>query len=289
MKIQEYDPRIVLLPEEVALTFDESLSLEDFESCFRSHTSVCGIVDDVDVENEEFIVELSNSIEAHLPFKESVYQDFIELSYETNYGEIIPSHYSESLIGRKISVYITSFTEDRIEVSRIPSLKNAYEAILEGIKDQSSIFQCYVLSCSRRSAFVDMGGGVLGLIPVKNLSCLMYTDLQYWVQAGDIFSAKIDSFDKENMKFYLSRKAYSLSEISPDSFERGDMITVAVGQPVPSCDGYFVEITPGIAGIMDSKRVLLEGEIALGTISKIIPDDRVLCGFRFRLDDSLIR
>ena len=287
MAIQEYDPRIVLLPEELALTFDESISLEQLESCYRTHTSVCGIVEDVDLENREFIISLSNSIEAFLPFKETTIQNFIDLFLELDSGEIIISNYSESLIGRKISVHITDFTQERIEVSRIHSLALAYETIMDSVQDAGALFQCYVLSTSRRSAFVDIGGGIFGRIPIKELSCLRYTDINYWVQPGDSFTAKLETV--ENNMFTLSRKTYSLSEITADSFERGDMITVAVGQPVPQGDGYFVEITPGIAGIMDSKRILLEGEIALGIISKIIPDDRVLCGYRIRLDDALVR
>lgn len=288
MVTQEYDPRIALLPEELALTFDESISLEYLESCYRSHIPVCGIVKDVDIESEEFIVSLSDSIDAYLPFKESTIQNFIELSYESLSGKITTSDYSNSLIGLKISVHITQFTPERIEISRIHSLTLAYETIMNEITNPNAIFQCYVLSTSKRSAFVDMGGGILGRIPIKELSCLRYSDIDYWVQPGESFAVKLTSIE-ENMQFNLSRKKYSLSEISADSFKIGDMITVAIGQSVPKGDGYFVEITPGIAGIMDSKRYLYEGEFSIAIISKIIKDDRVFCGYRFRLDDALSR
>ena len=204
MVTQEYDPRIALLPEELALTFDESISLEYLESCYRSHIPVCGIVKDVDIESEEFIVSLSDSIDAYLPFKESTIQNFIELSYESLSGKITTSDYSNSLIGLKISVHITQFTPERIEISRIHSLTLAYETIMNEITNPNAIFQCYVLSTSKRSAFVDMGGGILGRIPIKELSCLRYSDIDYWVQPGESFAVKLTSIE-ENMQFNLSR------------------------------------------------------------------------------------
>lgn len=285
MSIQELKNNIACPPEEITLVFDADKSLEDLENIYRQNLSMCAIIESANIEKEEFIVSLSNSAHAILPFKDCLIQSFMSMTYLNPRGEKLLSHYSQSIIGKKVSVNITHFSENEIRVTRIPSLEKAYKTILKECENPNSIFQCLVLSCSRRSAFVDMGGGIVGIVPMQELSLVRYSNVSNWITAGDTFYAMLESLDSD-MHFSLSRKAYSLCEINPKIFEVGDLLTVAIGDRVPTHDGYFVELTPGIAGIMDSKRMLFEGEVTLGIIRKIIPDTHVPCGYRFRLDEA---
>ena len=278
-------------PEAFALLkYNAMLTHADIAKMHRFGSPLRGLIKSANLEKEEFTVLLSDSVTATMPFKESLIQSHISTVLVNSYGDKILSFYCRSLLGTYVTVHIKSISTAEIKVTRIPSLWESFSILMEECKKTNSFYKCVVLSIAPKSVFVDIGGGIVGLVPIQNLSCLRYTNLNRWIHVGDSFYAKMDARSEFNkMKFTLSRKEYSIATISANTFQKNDIVSVLVGDKVPTNDGYFVELTPGICGIMDSNRVIREGSTALDVISKITPDSHLPCGYRVKLNEVFRR
>ena len=272
-------------PEFFRFGYDSLATHEKIRSSFLKKETISAIIREANISRKEFKVSLSDYVEATLPFSECVVQDFIEMtySYPGEEPDSSLSYYAKSLLGTKVSVTITSFSDASITVSRKQPLKQAYEEILKEKSNPNIVYKCMVLSLSSKAAFVDMGGGIVGLIPAVELSKVFYVNLRNWVEVGDVMWATPYNMPEDG-RFVLSRKNFYAKNGEAEDFSEGDIIPVHIGNRVPGGDGYYVELTPGIAGIMDSPMRLYEGDVILALIKKKIPDAKVPCGFRFRLD-----
>ena len=291
MSVQMLSSTVACEPEAFALLkYNAMLTHADIVSMYQSSSPLCGFIKSANLEKEEFTVLLSDSVTATMPFKESRIQSHLSTVLVNSTGDKILSFYCKSLIGTYVTVHIHSISGTNFTVSRIPTLWKSFNQIITECQNPNSIYKCVVLSIATKSVFVDIGGGIVGIVPIQNLSCLRYTNLKRWIHVGDSFYAKMDaSSEFSKMKFTLSRKEYSIATISANTFQKNDIVSVLVGDKVPTNDGYFVELTPGICGVMDSNRVIREGSTALGVISKITPDSHLPCGYRIKLNEVFRR
>lgn len=274
-------PGLVQCLPEAFLTYNRNLTYADVQKAYKSGQALCGKVTKATLHGRIFTVSLSDYVQAYLPFEQAIIQDFIDMTYTKSEDDIRIGHYASSLIGCNISVHVDSIGPE-ILLTRKPSLEKALKILSESFKNKNAVYSCVVLSCSSNSVFVDMGGGILGCIPIYNLSIVHYKDLRNWIHKGDRFFAKL-YYAPSDLKITLSRKDYYANNGDSEQYHKGDILTVAVGQPLYSGDGYFVEITPGIAGIMDSDRKISEGTLLTATIHKVIPTPDKPCGYQFRL------
>lgn len=272
-------------PEFFRFGYNSQASLEKIRSSYLKKEKIGAIIREADLSRKEFKVSLSDYVEAILPFGECVVQDFIEMTYSYPGEETASSlsHYANSLLGTKVFVTITKFSDASITVSRKAALTQAFNEILAESSNPNIVYKCVVLSFSRRAVFVDMGGGIVGLIPAIELSKVFYEDMKNWVEVGDVFWATPYNMPEDG-HFVLSRKDFYARNGEAEDFSEGDIIPVYIGDKVSNSDGYFVEMTPGIAGIMDSHMQLYEGDMILAIIRRKIADSKVPCGYKFRLD-----
>lgn len=272
-------------PPESEVQYKPQATLEDIELSFRNQKPICGIVISADPEKEECKVALSNLITATLPFDECIVQNFIDMLFINERGEKKLGNYTQSLIGHQVMVTITKLTTDCIEVSRKPSLNQAFEEILQECKNNDATFLCTVLSYSSKAVFVDMGGGIVGLIPIGELSFVEYFNLSKWIKIGEKFYAKIENYNEDG-HFTLSRKAYYSRFCVPKNYTKDSYMQVTISRPVAQNDGYFVELPGRMVGLMDSTRKYKEGDTAIAVITKTMCDPTFRCGFRIHLTEA---
>lgn len=280
-----YPKRCPCLPEELELSYTSTLSLKEIEFSRRHQKPLCAIVESYNLSAKCFKVRLSDEFTAILPFTDSVIQDFIAMTKDGDDGIIHAGMYTNAMTNRKIKVHVSKITSNGIYVTRKIALNDAYKKITKYISGKNTVFRCSVLSNSSKTVFVDIGGGILGAVAIADLSFVHYADINKWISQKDEFFACLVK-KTEDRRFNLSRKEFYAHDGSAFSFKYGDMPVVKISQAVPKGDGYYVEITPGIAGVMDSKKVRHEGQETIGIIHKIVPDSKVPCGFKFRLYET---
>ncbi len=283
MDTARFMQEVACRPDDVELVF-HNLSKKDVYESYKNSTNICGLIESLDIENECFKVKLGDNLYATLPFEQAFIQDGIEMTHIISSGLKVPGHYANSIVNTKINVKVTFFSDEEIILTRRPALTEALRQITRQIQRNKITFYCRALSFSRKSVFVDIGGGILGNIPISALSLVHYTDINRWIRKGDCFFANLFQPQIDNF-FTLSRKDFYTQNSFAEELKVHDIITVTVGHRVPKNDGYYVEITPGIAGIIDSFKSIPEGTIKLGVISKIIKTPNSPCGYHFRIKE----
>ena len=79
-------------------------------------------------------------------------------------------------------------------------------------------------------------------------------NLKKYFSVGDTIKVKITEIKtpKENYRITLSRKdAFKTLEFDTLATKSGDVCIGTICLPVQDCDGYYVEVTPAISGIVD--------------------------------------
>ena len=274
------NPQIELLPEGTAIWPNFCLKWSELEEAKQTQKKLPAKIIDSNIDRREFIVSFGNGYTAVLPFEDSIYRGTINLLSRN--GNL--SRYSTALIGENVYVLITDIDNSGyITVSRKPLLKQAYQKIRELCENENPIFQCRAIYNTAKSAMVDMGGGILGIIPIQELSMVVYNNIENWIKTGDTFFASFYEFDQEKNMFILSRKQYYGQHSTVPQI--GEQIYVKTGKITESNPfGRFVELTPGIAGVLNKPRHFYEeGTLVKAKVSCRIEDPQILCGYRIQL------
>jgi small subunit ribosomal protein S1 len=134
-----------------------------------------------------------------------------------------------------------SVVEEEAELSR----RNAMEALEEG-----AVVKGTVRSLTPYGAFLDIGGGVDGLLHVGDISWSRVTDPSAALAIGDTFEVKILKLDKQAGKIALGLKQMTRDpwQEAIATLNPGDRVT---GEVTRLTDfGAFVEIMPGVEGLI---------------------------------------
>ena len=172
--------------------------------------------------------------------------------YTYPYGDTTFTPYQiSSIVGKKITAKIMGISSGIYVLSRRKTIKEAYKQITskanKNVRVQITAIYDYGLFC-------DIGNGVIGFVPISYCSLCRIQNLEKYFSVGDTIKVKITEIKthKENYRITLSRKdAFKTYSLNPAAPKEGDVCTGKIGLPVQTDDGYFVEITPAIAGIVD--------------------------------------
>lgn len=274
------NPQIILQPEGCEITKTLDMTPNIAENAWKKNYRIPAKIIGVDLNRREFTTSLGNNYVAALPFEDSVLRSSIQMVNKK--GEL--AAYSKSLIDQYVYVLISDIDKfGHISVTRKPLLSQAYQKVCEHCKNQNSIFKCRVMYCTEASAMVDIGGGIMGIIPIQELSTMIYKDITKWIYPGQTFGATLSKFERLKNMFILSRKRFY--SMNPKIPKLNETIWVQAGHRTDSNPfGLYVQIDPGIAGVLNKPRLQYsEGHYIKATVSRIIPDKNVLCGYRIQL------
>ena len=160
--------------------------------------------------------------------------------------------------GRRIVVSRSEhLTHERAEAKQELRKKLQPEAILEGRVDSLSDF----------GAFVDLGGGIRGLVHVSELGHGRVERADEVVQVGQVVKVKVLKIEKDGKRISLSMRA-----LAPDPWEgieerlsRGSEFT---GKVVRHTDfGIFVEIEGGVEGLLHSSQLAIGASMSDGALA----------------------
>ena len=132
-----------------------------------------------------------------------------------------------------------------LEEEQQASAADVRKSIVEG-----AVMSGRVASVREFGAFVDLGGGVQGLLHVSEMAWARVSDTSQIVNPGDKVTVKILRVDADKQKISLGLKQLAADPWSRvgATYEAGQLLTGRVTRVVEF--GAFVELEPGVEGLI---------------------------------------
>jgi len=171
-------------------------------------------------------------------------------------SQIGTSHTADPAIhqGKVYAFRIVEYKQDgkNIVVSRRALLEDEERERAEEVRKlivRDAVLPGRVVSVRDYGAFVDLGGGIQGLLHVSEMSWSRVTDPTTVVQPGDEITVKVLQVDEEKGKISLGLKQLLADPWSTveTAYEVGQVL---MGRVTRTADfGAFIELAPGIEGL----------------------------------------
>jgi len=191
-------------------------------------------------EKEFLQVSLGNNFHGILPLEEATIYPIKTSPYFTVGATIY------SMVGKKICITVKDVSEDAIVLSRKDNLLKAFEYIK---KNSKQTFIAQITSLKDCGTFGDIGLGLTGLIPYKELTAARIahpTDAGF--ELKQYITVKIAEINPGNYHISLDHKT-TCKNISLDLREND--IIVATSLARVNSDGFFGHVNPNTTAIID--------------------------------------
>jgi small subunit ribosomal protein S1 len=166
-------------------------------------------------------------------------------------GPVEAGHYN----GRVLQFRIIEYKEGgrNIVVSRRALLEEEAQANAAEVRKsivEGAVVTGRVVSVRDFGAFVDLGGGVQGLLHVSEMAWERVPDASQFVKAGDQITVKVLRVDAEKQKISLGLKQLAADPWSKagERYQPGQLRTGRITRVVEF--GPFVELEPGVEGLI---------------------------------------
>jgi 30S ribosomal protein S1 len=130
-----------------------------------------------------------------------------------------------------------------------------------------------VVSTNDYAAFVDVGGGVTGILKLENISDILIQNASDILHVGQRINVVVKKYDRDTGRIELSYKELQGTfEENISKFKEGDIIDGVVRNRIKS--GIFVEIAPNVVGLAEHVNGIEYGQKVLVSIKRIIPEKK---------------
>lgn len=180
-----------------------------------------------------------------------------------------------ALVGKWISFTITAITIDGagrplLRLSRRAAQEQAIAWLFDHV-EIGTVLPARVTHLSDFGAFVDLGCGFLSLIPLQNLSVSRTGHPSARLRTGQQVLVLVTGIDRERSRLFLSHKELLGTWLqNAADFAPGDTVTGIV-RGVRDY-GVFIELTPNLCGLADSRTDLVPGDAVSVQIRSIRPE-----------------
>lgn len=191
-----------------------------------------------DNNSKNLIVYLPGNKRGILPYKEA---SIFPYKFSKNRISNMPIQISQILTHNVKTKVIGNSDDGSIIVSRRAVQKEILNDLSVG-----KIIDAEIWKIDDFGLFVDLGEGVIALLPVINISRAYIFKLTNWFSVGDKIKVTVTEIDLEpELRITVSRK-----ELYSRIYDKGEIVEVKICAKHDKTS-YFVEIDPGSAGIMD--------------------------------------
>ncbi len=224
-----------------------------------------GYVNNCDA-NYNLHIDLGNNIKGIIPRNE------LEEINTDKFGYCNPS-----ICKNKVNNFIQfKIKEIYDEKNVLLSRRNVQKQALEWAKNDlkpGMVVNGIVRNMRKFGAFVEIGGGVVGLLHIEDISVSRIKSPEERFYIGQKINVMIKSIDKENDKIVLSYK--ELLGNWEDNIKGYDEKTVVEGivkETDKFKNGIFIELKPNLVGLAEYKEGMQYGQKVKVYIKKIIKD-----------------
>jgi small subunit ribosomal protein S1 len=185
--------------------------------------------------------------------------------------DIVPNTDPTQHEGRVYQFRIIEYTNKNLVVSRRSLLEEQQQANAAEIRKsivEGAVITGRVASVRDFGAFVELGGGVQGLLHVSEMAWDRVTDASQVAKPGDVITVKVLRVDSDKQKISLGLKQLLADPWSkvPATYTAGQVCSGRITRVAEF--GAFVELEPGVEGLVP----LSESGIARGAdVKKTFP------------------
>jgi small subunit ribosomal protein S1 len=184
-----------------------------------------------------------------------------------------------------------------VVLSRRAILEDEQQAKAAAIRDsiaEGAVMTGRVVSVREFGAFVDLGGGVQGLLHISEMGWARVTDASTVVTPGDEITVKVLRVDHDTRKISLGLKQLAADPWATvtDTYSTGQVRPGRVVRVAPF--GVFVELEPGLEGLIprvetgSSRDADLKRAFPLGTVIDVVVVEVDAAARRLRLSVNAV-
>lgn len=226
-----------------------------------------GIVEKCD-ENYNLHVKLNSGLEGIIPREE------VEAFNLDEYG--FPK---TNLCVGKVHKYVQfKIKENKENNNIILSRKDAQREVLDSVKTdlkEGQVVNGIVKNITSYGAFVDIGGGIVGLVHIEDLSVARIKTPYERIKIGQKLNIVVKSIDRDLGRINLSYKEqFGSWEENASNFFVGMKTKGIVRETEKNQNGIFIELTPNLVGMTEYMPGLKYGEKIDVAIKKIDYDKK---------------
>lgn len=187
------------------------------------------------IPNNYLIVDLGNNIEGKL-----LIDDFED-------ADVVSKASVIAKVGYQIKCYVESISKEGIYLNRAKLQREYKENELANL-EVGTVFDTYVVSIAKFGLFVDMGYGVVGLLPIGAISITRVENLRQSFKVGS--PIKVVYMGHNSVGYVVShRELLGSWEENLNSFQIGG-VCQGIVRDITSY-GVFIEIAPNLTGLAD--------------------------------------
>lgn len=132
-----------------------------------------------------------------------------------------------------------------------------------------------VRSIQSYGVFVEIGGGIVGLLHIEDISVVRIKNPTERFEIGQKIKVMIKSIDRKLERVILTYKELLGSwEDNARLFHEGDIVTGIVREADKSKSGIFIELKPNLVGMAEYREDIIYGQDVIVNIKRIIPDKK---------------
>ena len=170
----------------------------------------------------------------------------------------------ENLCIGKVHKYVQFKVKEDNGEKLILSRKDVQDEVINFIKNDLKVGQNLngiVKNITKYGAFVDIGGGVVGLVYIEDLSVARIKTPFERLKIGQKINIVVKSIDRETGKINLSYKdTLGTWEENAHKFQTGMKTKGIVRETEKNKNGIFIELTPNLVGMAEYRDGLNYGE-----------------------------
>lgn len=244
---------------------NDKLNDNNLQEAFTNGNILQGYVNNCD-SNYNLHIDLGNNIEGIIPRNE------LEEINTDEFGYCNPS-ICKNKVNNFIQFKIKEVYDDKtVLLSRKSVQKQALQWAKNDLKP-GMVVNGIVKNMRKFGAFVEIGGGVVGLLHIEDMSISRIKSPEERFYIGQKINIMIKSIDKENDKIVLSYK--ELLGNWEDNIKEYDEKTIVEGivkETDKFKNGIFIELKPNLVGLAEYKEGMEYGQKVKVYIKKIIKD-----------------
>lgn len=165
-------------------------------------------------------------------------------------------------------------SKDKFILSRKDVGKEALMWMKTQLKEKD-IVNGIVKSIQPYGVFVEIGGGIVGLLHIEDISVARIKSPLERLKIGQKIKVMVKLIDRKNERIILSYKEIlGTWEENIKNFEEGATVIGIARETEKYKNGIFVELTPNLVGLAEYKDGIEYGQDVNVYIKKIIPDKK---------------
>ena len=244
-----------------------SFSLEELNNVKKTGEIIEGLVTKCDA-NYNLYVDLGKNLTGIMPREE------VEMLNLAEDGKTKPS-LCINKVNKIVQFKVKDIdANDTIFLSRKEVEKDSINWIKNDLQE-GEVLGGIVRNIQNYGAFVEIGGGIVGLLHIEDMSVARIKTPAERFDVGQRVDIMVKSIDKEKGRVILTHKELlGTWEENVKKYEEGSTVVGIAREVEKSKNGIFVELMPNLVGLADYKEDIQYGEKVSVFIKKILFDKK---------------